>query len=45
MKEENFFYKDNILHYKISDEESLGFDLKSSLKINDDSKETYLKRS
>ena len=25
--------------------ESLGFDLKSSLKINDDSKETYLKRS
>ena len=25
--------------------ESLGFDLKSSLKINDDSKETYIKRS
>ena len=25
--------------------ESLGFDLKSSLKINDDSKETYLKRT
>ena len=25
--------------------ESLGFDLKSSLKINGDSKETYLKRS
>ena len=24
--------------------ESLGFDLKSSLKINDDTKETYLKR-
>ena len=26
MKEEYFFYKDNILHYKISDKESLGFD-------------------
>ena len=26
MKEEYFFYKDNILHYKISDKESLSFD-------------------
>ena len=26
MKEENFFYIDNILHYKISDKESLSFD-------------------
>ena len=26
MKEEDFFYKDNILHYKISDKESLSFD-------------------
>ena len=26
MKEENFFYKNNILHYKISDKESLSFD-------------------
>ena len=26
MKEEDFFYKNNILHYKISDKESLSFD-------------------
>ena len=26
MKEEDFFYIDNILHYKISDKESLSFD-------------------
>ena len=26
MKEEDFFYKDNILHYQISDKESLSFD-------------------
>jgi 16S rRNA (guanine1516-N2)-methyltransferase len=26
VKEENFFYKNNILHYKISDKESLSFD-------------------
>ena len=26
MKEEYFFYKDNILHYKVSDKESLSFD-------------------
>ena len=26
MKEENFFYTNNILHYKISDKESLSFD-------------------
>ena len=26
MKEEDFFYKNNILHFKISDEESLSFD-------------------
>ena len=26
MKEEYFFYKDNILHYRISDKESLSFD-------------------
>jgi 16S rRNA (guanine1516-N2)-methyltransferase len=26
VNEENFFYIENILHYKISDEESLGFD-------------------
>ena len=26
MKEEDFFYKNNILHYRISDKESLSFD-------------------
>jgi Pyrimidine reductase, riboflavin biosynthesis len=49
--DEIIIYKSNI---RLGDEgvswfenktiESLGFDLKSSLKINDDSKETYLKR-
>ena len=49
--DEIIIYKSNII---LGDEgvswfenktiESLGFDLKSSLKINDDSKETYLKR-
>ena len=50
--DEIIIYKSNII---LGDEgvswfenktiESLGFDLKSSLKINDDSKETYLKRT
>ena len=52
MVDEIIIYKSNIT---LGDEgvswfenktiESLGFDLKSSFKINDDSKETYLKRT